>query len=233
MNWKSSVRVLIIDCNIDLDSWGSADLVHLVKAQGDAAVWVRRAPQGDLPLRLETFDRIIVSGSKTGAADEAPWIEALLQLIRRAVELRIPFLGVCFGHQMLVRAFGGLESVRRAENPEFGWVEVKMKAISPLFGGLPPLFHSFAAHFDEACKLPPEFKVIAHSNDCAVQACQFQNLPVYGIQFHPEKTLLGAEKILSEKDKTKEPPILINRDQGTLLYREEVAHRIFGNFLRR
>ena len=226
------MKILIIDCNIEPDSWGAADLVRLAQVQAGATVWVRRAPQEDLPSQIHGFDRLIVSGSKTAATDSSPWIEQLLALIRQSVGYRIPFLGVCFGHQMMARALGGLESVGKAATPEFGWVEIKTTASSPLFDQVPSKFHSFAAHFDEVGRLPSGFKVLAESEACAVQACQFQDLPTYGIQFHPEKGLLSAEKILLEKDKTKEPPFLINRDQGQFLYREEIAQQIFGNFLR-
>ncbi len=205
--------------------------MRLAQVQAGATVSVRRAPQEDLPRRLEDFDRVIVSGSKTGAAESAPWIDRLLEMVRRTVDLEIPYLGVCFGHQMLARAFGGPESVRKAAVPEFGWVEIQIQENSSLMHGLPQKFHSFAAHFDEVAQLPLGFKVLANSGACAVQACQLQNLPVFGIQFHPEKNLLTAEKMLAEKDQSKDPPSLFNRDRGRILYREEIALRIFGNFL--
>ncbi len=225
------MKILIVDCNIDSDSWGAPDLVSLAQIQKGSTVYVRRGPQGDLPSDVRSFDRVIVSGSKTGAADCDSWIDRLLQMIRQTADAQIPFLGVCFGHQMLVRAFGGIQTVRKAQVPEFGWVEVELEGGSRLTRGLPRVFHSFAAHYDEVGNVPPGFRVFARSRDCAIQACQLGDLPIYGIQFHPEKPLKSAEKILAERYRIKEPPLLLNRDQGKLLYREEVGHRIFENFL--
>ena len=180
---------------------------------------------------MEDFDRILVSGSKTSASESAPWIDQLLEFIRRAADFKIPFLGVCFGHQMLARAFGGVGSVRKAKSPEFGWVEIQTEATSPLMAGLPVRFHSFAAHFDEVGELPSGFKVLARSEVCAIQACQLSDLPIYGIQFHPEKTWETAEKLLIDREKFGEPVPFLNRKQGRLLYKDEIADRIFNNFL--
>jgi GMP synthase (glutamine-hydrolysing) len=43
-----------------------------------------------------------------------------------------------------------------------------------------------ACHFDEACDLPADFHVLAASDRCAVHAFQYRDLPVWGVQFHPE-----------------------------------------------
>ena len=186
------MRILIVDCKMDLTSWGSPDLVRFARQVPGATIVVRRAPQNDLPSNLEGFDGVIVSGSKTSALLEDPWIESLLRLIRQALEKEIPFLGVCFGHQMLARALGGKTSIRVAQKPEYGWAQIHRTPdaeVCSLFKNLPPSFYSFASHSEEVIPLPAGLKNLAYSPDCAVQACQFKNLPIFGIQFHPEKSL--------------------------------------------
>jgi GMP synthase-like glutamine amidotransferase len=174
---------------------------------------------------------VIVSGSKTDAIEQASWIDRLLDLIREAVAVKIPYLGVCFGHQMLARAFGEVTGLRKSQRPEYGWVEVRNLEQSPLTRDLPRQFYSFAAHFDEVSVVPAGFRVLANSECCSVQACQLANLPVYGIQFHPEKNLEEGEKILQVRDDMQVPKELLNRHRGHLLYNPDVGRILIRNFL--
>src|SRR4051794_3821352 len=121
------MKILIIDNNIDRDCWGSSDLRRMVRAawvSTSYVSYVRRAPQDDLPKDLSSFDRIIVSGSKTSVLEEAPWIERLIEFIKKAIELRKPYLGICYGHQLLVRAVSDKTTLAKAKNPEIGWTKI-------------------------------------------------------------------------------------------------------------
>src|SRR4051812_10159040 len=108
------------------ESWGATELVRYARSVDGATVHVRRAPHGDLPADPAGFDAIVVSGSKTSANKSEPWVQELLAFIRRSVELQKPFLGVCYGHQMLNRALSGDRCVRRAERGEFGWTKIRL-----------------------------------------------------------------------------------------------------------
>src|SRR4051812_32059691 len=108
------MRVLIIDNMIDPDCWGSSDLRGFAQAAPGAIVHVRRAPHGDLPRSPKDFDRVIVSGSKTRVDDDSPWVLKLLDFIRATLNENKPYLGVCYGHQMLARALVGEEAVGAA-----------------------------------------------------------------------------------------------------------------------
>ncbi len=230
------MKILIIDCNIDPLCWGAKDLCQLALSQCPSppgtTTYIRRAPHADLPRDISSFDRIIVSGSKTGAAEEAPWINQLLDLIRKAIDLRIPYLGVCYGHQMLVRAVGGLGSIRKSAQPEFGWISVELTGNSILTQGVSKRFDTFASHFDETHNLPSDFRILARSEWCDVQACQLSDLPIFGIQFHPEKSLEEGERILLERKKKKDPPLLIRPNQGTILHQTNIGEKLFNNFLK-
>src|SRR4051794_34358272 len=120
---RTLVKILIVDNTVERDSWGSPELCRLSRLAAGAWIHVRRAPERDLPASPAGFDRIILSGSKTSALAEAPWIEKLFEFIRSAIDLHIPFLGVCYGQQALARALGGMHSVRKSAEPEFGWSE--------------------------------------------------------------------------------------------------------------
>ncbi len=203
------MKILIVDNNMMRDSWGASELVGHARQLTGATVWVRRGPHSDLPSSPEGFDRVILSGSLTRAMDLAPWVIELDRFVRRAVDLSIPLLGVCYGHQTLHRALGGLETVRQSQVPEYGWTQIRKTGPSRLLLGLSPLFYSYSSHQDEVASPLKELEVTACSDDCAIQAVEMKSKPVFGIQFHPEKVFKTAE-----------------------LYDETVGQAIFSNFLR-
>jgi GMP synthase (glutamine-hydrolysing) len=225
------MKILIIDNNIDLACWGSEDLRKCAQLASGATIVTRRAPENDLPSSPAGFDRIIVSGSKTSALEEAPWVDRLIKFTQSAIELGKPYLGVCFGHQILARTLGGKKAVGKAAAPEFGWSQIKILEPSELMKGLEGSFYSFSAHNEEVCQLPPGMKKLADSELCAVQACQLENRPVFGIQFHPEKGIEEAEKIFIDKRKIKKLELL-NSKRSKELYNPKVSEIIFSNFFK-
>jgi GMP synthase (glutamine-hydrolysing) len=226
------MNVLIIDNNIDREWWGAPDLRKFAEQAAGAVVHVRRAPQGDLPASPSGFDRIIVSGSKTRIDDSSPWVLDLMEFIRKAISENKPYLGVCYGHQMLARALSGETSVGAAALGEIGWTRIEVTAQSKLFEGLPGEFHSFSSHFDEVKQVPSGFRAIARSEACGVQAMQLGEKPVYGIQFHPERDLpQGEARYQSAKKQNTDPRFILNAGKGAKLFDPKVGERIFANFL--
>lgn len=226
------MQILIVDNNIDPDSWGASELCSMARLAQGATIRVRRAPQGDLPSDPTAFDRIIVSGSKTTVAEEAPWIDRLDAFIGRAIDAGKPLLGVCYGHQALARVIGGKRNLRRAARGEFGWVKIENKSPdSGILRGLPPSFHSFQWHHDEVCELPAGMKLLAGSEICPIQACQLDGKPAFGVQFHPERALEAGEKSLAKRIKADPKAECVNRGQGQKYFDAKVGETIFRNFL--
>jgi GMP synthase-like glutamine amidotransferase len=224
------MKILIIDNNIVKDSWGCENLRQFARKVPGATVAVRRAPQDDLPASPRDFDRIVVSGSLTGAVDDAPWIDHLLEFIRRAVEAKKPYLGVCYGHQMLARALGGKAAVRRAARAEFGWTRIIVKGKSPILNGLPSEFYSFSSHQDEVAAVPAGARVVAESDRCAVQSFLMEDAPAFGIQFHPEKLLPECERAFVNWKKDFKPRDTLQPTRGKSLYEPKIGETIFRNF---
>ncbi|MBC7691862.1 MAG: type 1 glutamine amidotransferase [Methylotenera sp.] len=225
------MNVLIIDNNMDETSWGSPDLRRYATALQGATVTVRRGPHQDLPSNLRKFDRVIVSGSRASCMELSPWAADVDMLIREAITTAKPLLGVCYGHQALNRVVGGVDILRRGETAEFGWTKIEKVASAPLLEGLPNTFYSFSAHFEEVGSLPAGMKHLARSLDCEVQACQYENLPIYGIQFHPERDLVQAAITFAERKKTGTPKVLLHSKDGPKLYDPKIGELIFRNFL--
>jgi len=224
------MKVLIIDNTRDLDCWGSADLRSFVLKSPDRTAFVRRAPEDDLPKSVKGYDRIILSGSRTSCLEEGPWVSHLDELLKEALRESRPILGVCYGHQALNRVLGGRNILRRGNLGEFGWTEIEIVERAPLFDGLPDRFWSFSSHYEEVAELPKGMRLLAKSERCAIQACRLEDLPVYGIQFHPEKDLESTEKSIAgwRKDSRKE---ILRAKDGSKIYDAKVGERIFGNFL--
>jgi GMP synthase (glutamine-hydrolysing) len=225
------MKVLIIDNTRDPESWGSADLRRFVTKSPDRTAFVRRAPENDLPDSLRGYDRIILSGSRTSCLEEGDWVSRLDTLIRKAIRESRPLLGVCYGHQAISRVLGGTKVLRRGETGEFGWTEIEIVERAPLFDGLPDRFWSFSSHSEEVAELPKGMRLLAKSEACGVQAGRLEDLPVYGIQFHPEKDLPSTEKSIAGWKRDHRRNEILHPKGGPKYYDPRVGERIFENFL--
>lgn len=118
------------------------------------------------------------------------------QVVKAFAE-RVPILGICLGHQVIVEAFGG--KVIRSGQPMHGRSSDIAHDGSSMFDGIPSPFPAGRYHSLIADKktLPPCLKITAWSNDYMIMAIEHQTFPVYGLQFHPESILtdVGANLI--------------------------------------
>ena len=178
------MKIVIID---NYDSF-TYNLSHLVKEMG-ADVTVFRNDQFSLD-SLEDFDKIILSPGP-GIPSEA----GLLLDVIRTYAGKKPMLGVCLGHQAIGEAFGG-----RLENLSdvFHGVATPchITADSPLFQGLAKditigRYHSWVVSREA---FPECLEITAVSDEGQVMALQHRQLPIYGIQFHPESVLTPEGK---------------------------------------
>lgn len=177
-------RALIVDGSIYADMYGPEDQWR--RLAKDVPCDSVHLPSGGKVPDLGRYSHVIVTGSEASIVRPEPWFEAEEEAVRRALDLGLPILGSCFGHQMLARVISGPEHTRSSPTPELGWIEVEITAEDPLFEGLARSVHVFASHFDEVCDLPLPWKVLAQSAGCAVQAMRLGDRPVWGIQAHPE-----------------------------------------------
>jgi anthranilate synthase component 2 len=111
-------------------------------------------------------------------------------LVRAAAGV-CPILGVCLGHQAIAQAFGG--RIVPAPQIMHGKVSAIEHAGDDLFRGLPSPFpatryHSLVA---EPASLPACFEVTARTSDGVIMAVRHRELPIHGVQFHPESIETG------------------------------------------
>lgn len=108
-----------------------------------------------------------------------------LELIRRAAG-RVPMFGVCLGEQAMGQAFGG--RVVRAPQPMHGKISDILHTGRNVFAGLPSPFQATRYHslVVERSSLPDCLEVTAETADGLIMGLAHRQLPVYGVQFHPE-----------------------------------------------
>ena len=127
-------------------------------------------------------ERIVISPGP-GTPDEAG---ISLELIRRSP---VPLLGVCLGHQALGQTFGG--TVVRAAKLMHGKTSEIRHDARTIFAGLPEVFtatryHSLVVARDS---VPDCLEITAESEDGLVMGLRHRELPIEGVQFHPESIL--------------------------------------------
>jgi len=98
-------------------------------------------------------------------------------------ELKLPLLGICYGHQLIVNKFGG--KVKRA-NKEYGSSLLTIDDDKNLLSGVGESLRAWMSHGDEAEEIPNGFQVIGHTESAKAAAIASDERSIYGIQFHPE-----------------------------------------------
>ncbi|KAK3009686.1 hypothetical protein RJ639_014389 [Escallonia herrerae] len=153
-----------------------------------------RVVEGEFPSmnELHNYDGFVVSGSPYDAYGDDPWILELCFLLQTLDAMQKKVLGICFGHQVLCRAFGG--KVGKAYSGwDIGLRKVKIvKDFSPcsFLDGLdefPPSLSIIECHQDEVWEVPVGAEVIAFSDKTGVEMFAIGD-NILGIQGHPEYT---------------------------------------------
>jgi anthranilate synthase component 2 len=109
-----------------------------------------------------------------------------LALTLAAAETATPLLGVCLGHQAIGQAFGG--KVVRCHEIVHGKMGTILHRGAGMFGGLPSPFQATRYHslVVERDSLPDCLEVTAWLDDGTIMGLKHRNLPIEGVQFHPE-----------------------------------------------
>ncbi len=130
-----------------------------------------------------------------------------LELTRAAAEARVPFLGVCLGHQTLGEAFGG--RVVRAGDIVHGKIGQMHHTGKGIFKDLPSPFAATRYHslVVERDSLPDCLEITAELENGTIMGLQHRTLPMHGVQFHPEsiRSEHGHALLRNFLDTVKEP----------------------------
>ena len=157
------------------------NLYHFLGELG-AEVEVRRNDQLTPDEALEMHPQGIVLSPGPCDPDKAG---ICLELVAAAAG-KLPILGVCLGHQAVGQAFGG--RVVRAEAPMHGKLSQVTHDGAGVFEGLPSPFEATRYHslVVERDSLPDCLEVAAETEDGVIMGVRHRELPIHGVQFHPE-----------------------------------------------
>ena len=174
-------RVLVID---NYDSFVYNLVQYLGELGADPVVYRHDAVGLDELIALDP-DAVLVSPGPGRPEDAGVSNEA----IRRFGERGVPVLGVCLGHQCIGQVFGG--DVVRAPKVMHGKTSEIRHSGAGVLAGLPSPFtatryHSLVVDRDS---VPDVLEVTAESEDGLVMALRHRELPIEGVQFHPESIL--------------------------------------------
>ena len=137
-------------------------------------------PSSDLDV-FENTKGIIFSGGPSSVYDEN-----VPEFNEKILSLDIPVLGLCYGHQLMTKCYGG--KVGKAATGEFGFSELNLNpdVKSPLFEGIEPVQQVWMSHQDEVLEPGEGFEVVGSTKDCRFAALQNLSKKRFSLQFHCE-----------------------------------------------
>jgi para-aminobenzoate synthetase component 2 len=182
------MRVLVVD---NYDSFVYNLVQYLAQLGADCTVWRNDVVDID---KIAEFDGVLVSPGP-GTPDRAG---QSIDVVKRCAQARVPMLGVCLGHQALGVAFGA--TVDRAPELLHGKTSKVIHSGAGVLAGLPDEFT--ATRYHSLTVLPDTisdvFEVTGRTESGVVMGMRHRELPLEGVQFHPESVLTqGGHRMLA------------------------------------
>jgi GMP synthase-like glutamine amidotransferase len=157
--------------------------------------------EGQAPASLDDCDGWLGSPSRSSVLGDEPWLPVALDLVRSIVDAERPYVGICFGHQLLGQAAGG-RVARAAAGWGVGAHRYEVVAPQPWMDPAPPggAFTLVASHEDQVVELPPGATLLAGNDHCP--NAMFELGPrAFGLQPHPEfSTAISSELVGARRD---------------------------------
>ncbi len=142
---------------------------------------------------------VIVSGSHAMVSERLPWSERLAQWLKSCVDASVPVLGICYGHQVLAHACGGVVDYH-PDGIEIGTRTIQLTEAAQqdlLFAQMPGEFPAQLVHSQSVHKLPADAVLLARGEHEAHQAYRVGRC-AWGVQFHPEFSALAMKKYIQQ-----------------------------------
>jgi GMP synthase (glutamine-hydrolysing) len=192
----------------------------------DASLAEFDATDGTVPDGFD-YDGAVVTGSRASVYWDDDWMQPVKEWVDEAIDRGIPFLGVCWGHQLLADVLGG--TVADMGVYEVGYSEIEHTGDSRLFDGIDETFTAFTSHSDAVAELPPGAEPLAE-NDYSNHG--FRTDRVFGVQFHPEYDIETARDLVHRKELSDERRESVLAEITDENYQQACeAKLVFENFL--
>jgi len=186
------MRVLVVD---NYDSFVYNLVQYLAQLGAECTVWRNDAPELSAPDALSGFDAVLLSPGPSTPERAGQSID----VVKRCAQARLPLLGVCLGHQAIGVAWGA--TVDRAPELLHGKTSLVAHSGAGVLAGLPDPFT--ATRYHSLTVVPEtipddEFEVTGRTETGIVMAMRHRELPIEGVQFHPESVLTdGGHRMLA------------------------------------
>lgn len=153
--------------------------------------------EGRFPTTVDECDGWLCSPSRLSTFDLVPWIADLEDLLRDAIAVEKPLMGICFGHQLLAQALGGT-----VERSEYGWGvgvrDIEVVGKKPWMD--PPLdrLSLIGSHRDQVTRLPDDAELLFTAEYCPIAGFAVGER-AWTSQVHPEFTAELADHLLADR----------------------------------
>ena len=129
-------------------------------------------------IREKQPDGLVLSGG--------PSMERTGSCMEYVYNVDLPILGICLGHQLIAKAYGG--QIKTGLVGGYAAVEVEIIKEDEILKEIGPKTIVWASHADEVTALPEGFVHLARSLQCEIEAMRHPTKPIFGVQWHPEVT---------------------------------------------
>jgi GMP synthase (glutamine-hydrolysing) len=161
------------------------------------------AVNGEIPNGPGECDAWLTTGSRFSVNDDEAWIRRLERFVRQVAVAQVPFVGVCFGHQLLAKALGGT-----VVTSERGWgVGIEEVNVASGLAFMPDGIESFRvmnSHAEQIEELPNSAVVIGWNDHCPVSMMSLGS-SLLGIQGHPEMDVDYSKSLIRSRRGTRIP----------------------------
>ena len=152
---------------------------------------------GEFPASLDACEAYMTTGSKHSVYEDVAWIHALKNFVRQLHKAKKPFIGICFGHQMLAEALGG-KVAKSAQGWGVGVHRTEIVQPELWLQPQPSGCHLHYMHQDQVQRLPDNAVIIGRSKHCPIAMLRVDK-SMLGIQAHPEFTNAYSEALLLDR----------------------------------
>jgi GMP synthase-like glutamine amidotransferase len=186
---------------------------RMVRAEDPSVAFdVVSIPNGQALPDPDKMEAILITGSAAGVYDELDWIAPLEDFVRAAYARRTPMVGVCFGHQLIAQALGGM--VRKSEA---GWgIGRHVYDVAPGNGVIAGEQIAIAcSHQDQVVTAPAEARTFLFSDFTPHAGLLYANDVTLSVQPHPEFDV-GFAQVCCELREGRAPDDVVSTAKASL-----------------